>query len=89
MKAYTYKDLEDNLRKIVDEVINDVDEAVIALGEGKAVVIVPMETWESMKAQVSAVRQEHEAEADTWIPVGHLIAEIRKLAVARGVQEEK
>lgn len=47
MKAFTLAELEAGLKTIVTAVGEDTEEAVVALGEGRAVMLLPVEVWES------------------------------------------
>jgi antitoxin YefM len=49
MKVLTISDVRKNFAAVVDSVIDDSEECVIPRGGGKAVVIVSLDEWNSMK----------------------------------------
>lgn len=49
MKVLTITDVRKNLAAVVDSVIDDAEECVIPRGGGKAVVMVSLDEWNSMK----------------------------------------
>ncbi|WP_293911682.1 type II toxin-antitoxin system Phd/YefM family antitoxin [Deinococcus sp.] len=49
MTAYSLKYAKENLERIAEETIENCDQAIVTLDSGKAVVMIPLEEYESWK----------------------------------------